>query len=340
MPLLLLALAACAAPLPIPVSAPIPDASFHDIKVVTTQTRDPNDPALFGGERSDVLNYGSVTVSIPPVHETGSIEWPGRNPDARQHFVVTDAEQYPDFRAFDRALPRAPETIVFVHGYNTTVLEAAFHLAQIREDFELDVPSVLFAWPSAGDVRGYLYDRDSVLFSRLDLAQTIRDLSRRGDVLIVAHSMGSLLAMEAMRHLAVTGDRRTLSKISAVTLVAPDIDKDVFVRQAKDIGTLPDPFLVFVAQTDRALRLSSFLTGREERLGNLSSAEDIGDLPIAIFDLTSLGSDAGLNHQVALESPAAIQLLKQVTDAGPEALGLLAPFLVNQSTQQRAAAGR
>jgi esterase/lipase superfamily enzyme len=100
-----------------------------------------------------------------------------------------------------RENPGTHETLLFVHGYNNTLSEAMYRLAQIQTDFDTGMPGVLFSWPSAGDPRGYIYDRDSVLFARDDLTAVLRQLtSGPGDkVFLLAHSMGSSLVMETGR---------------------------------------------------------------------------------------------------------------------------------------------
>ncbi|MEL6915016.1 MAG: alpha/beta hydrolase [Pseudomonadota bacterium] len=322
-------IAACALRDIAPLAPPAPGASIYPIDIITTRVPRPGTASLFGADRDTVLNYARADVSVPPTHRTGQIAYPNGPADAARTFAVTGLTPYRTFAQMEAALGAAPEVVLYIHGFNNTVPEAAFQLAQIRHDFEIDQPTVLFAWPSAADVRGYLYDRDSVLFARGDLVETLRNLTARRRVLIVAHSMGSLLTMEAMRQLALAGEGRVLRRISGVTLVSPDIDSELFRRQAADIGTLPEPFVIFVAQSDRALTLSGLLTGRRERLGTITRAEDIGDLPVAVVDFTALAARRGLNHQIALESPAAIRILRSVREGEATAFERLAPYLIN-----------
>ncbi|MEO0664541.1 MAG: alpha/beta fold hydrolase [Pseudomonadota bacterium] len=336
---LCVALAGCATPDGSPLSPPADGATVYPIEVVTTRVPQPDTSLLFGSDRNAVLTYARANVSIPPDHVTGQIAYPVGDADAARTFAITGVRPYRSFAEMNAAMPAEPEVVLYVHGFNNTVAEAAFQLAQIRHDFGVDQPTVLFAWPSAGDVRGYLYDRDSVLFARGDLVETLRNLTRDRRVLIVAHSMGSLLTMEALRQLALEGDRRPISRVSGLMLVSPDIDSDLFRRQAADIGRLPQPFVIFVAQEDRALTLSGFLTGRRERLGNISSVEDIGDLPVAVVDLSAFAARRGLNHQIALESPAAISLLRSLREDQEDGVGpgatfaRLAPYLLNAQSQ-------
>jgi esterase/lipase superfamily enzyme len=208
--------------------------------------------------------------------------------------------------------------VIYIHGYNSTFSESVYRFAQIRADFRADGPGLLYSWPSAGDPRGYAYDRDSVLYSRDDFARVLdlmtRDPNHR--VVLLAHSMGAQLVMESLRQVALHGDRRILERINAVVLMSPDIDPDVFRSQAEAIGDLPQPFLIFVSRKDRALSLAGLLTGRKPRLGVTFDREAVKGLPVNVVDFTALSDNEGLNHSVPTTSPAAINVLRgMVTQA-------------------------
>ncbi|MBM7321566.1 alpha/beta hydrolase, partial [Agrobacterium sp. S2] len=77
-----------------------------------------------------------------------------------------------------------------------------------------------------------LADRDASNFSRDELVQTLDELgARKVETKILAHSMGSWLAVEALRQLRLQSKDRALHKIDQVILAAPDIDIDVFQKQ-------------------------------------------------------------------------------------------------------------
>lgn len=304
------------------ISIPVPEAQLERIFVATQrapdQTRD-----LFGARRSIKMNYGKVDVSIPPSHALGQIEWARSKPNPTRHFAVVDLDLFsgPDqFQTNLQAEPPGPFNVtnIYVHGFNTSLHEALFRLAQIKHDFRDSSPAVLFAWPSAARSRAYVYDRDSVLFARDDLVELMRALSTGTDrkIALMGHSMGAQLVMEALRQIAISGDRHLLSRIEGVILVAPDIDPDVFRRQAKAIGKLPDEFYIFVAKQDQALRLSAFLTGRE-RVGVIQSAKDVEGLDVTVIDFSSLSDGKNLNHQVGLTSPEAIKTLSGLLKENP-----------------------
>ena len=120
--------------------------------------------------------------------------------------------------------------------------------------------------------------------------------------------------MEALRQLRIGGRDDVLRRISGVILMSPDIDIDLFRAQALRIDPLPEPFLIFTSQRDRALRISAAITGQTSRLGNLGTVEDVADLDVTLVDISEFrsGANDGLNHFTAASSPAMIQLLRQV----------------------------
>lgn len=188
------------------------------------------------------------------------------------------------------------ETVVFIHGYNTTATEAVFRLAQIQEDLGFRDPGVLFTLPSAGHTTGYVYDRDNGLYARDDLVDLLDSLTRGNNrAIIVAHSLGGHLAMEALRQARLIGNDRLIRQIAAVVLMSPDIDTDVFRRQAEVVGELPEPFLVLSTTRDRALSVSSFLTGRS-RLGRTIDSREIGCSDAVFLDLSEFANGTQLNQ--------------------------------------------
>lgn len=294
--------------------APHPSAQIQPVYVATTRALDRTGP-VFGESRLRKLNYFRADVSVPPTHEIGQIEWAKKPADARTDFVVTETEVYGSAAAMARSVHQAtprPETFVYIHGYNNTLSEAMYRLAQIRADFDTGNPAVLFSWPSAGDPRGYVYDRDSVLFARDDLETVLKSLTAApGEkVLLMAHSVGSHLTMEVLRQAALKGDKRLLSRISGVVLMSPDIDPDLFQRQAEAIGKLPQPFLIFTSRQDKALGLSALLSGRKPRLGVIDGPDKVEGLDIKVVDFSDVADGSGFNHFVPATSPAAVRLLK------------------------------
>ncbi len=278
----------------------------------------------FGRDRLEGLSFVGFDVSIPPNRELGDVEpvrERGRRIDPASHFFVTSADRYSDSRAFRDALnaelrqrpPLEQEVMVFVHGYNNAFPDGLFRTAQIRYDFDVPGVAVHYSWPSAGRIFGYAYDLDSALFARDGLERLLTDIAADNhNIVIVAHSLGSNVAMEAMRQLSISGRRDVMDQISGVILLSPDIDVDVFRSQAMRIDPMPANFIIFTSQRDRALRISSRITGRPERLGSIGVADDVADFNVTLVDVSEFrgGAGDGFNHLTPASSPATIQILR------------------------------
>ena len=288
--------------------------------VFVATTRELKDGAFDTG-RSEAVRFARYDISIPPERELGEINWPprGSKPNPRKHFVTARQVLFsgePDFRNdLTKSLAvNGDEAVIFVHGYNNNFSEGLYRVAQFAHDLELPGTVVHYAWPSAAIPLGYVYDRDSALFSRDGLEALIREVHAAGAkrILLVAHSMGSGLTMEALRQAAIRGDTGTLAAIGGVILISPDIDVDVFRAQARTIGKLPQPFVIFGSDRDRFLRLSAQLTGQAERLGSLSDVSKVADLEVTFLDVSQFTEGAG--HFTLGDSPALILLLDRIGD--------------------------
>lgn len=301
--------------------------TVEPVYIGTTRGPDGKTPGVYGNARHTGLQFARLDVSIPPDRGAGDIVWPPKRAradpskaDPNTQFVTVSAERYPSERAFQTdlraALAKRPrgnrEAVVFVHGFNNTFAEGAYRMAQLGHDLKLPGVLVHYSWPSKGHPLGYVYDRDSAMFARDGLEELLREVDRAGAdrIILVAHSMGSLVLMEAMRQVAIGGESHLRHKIGGVVLVSPDLDVDVFRSQALRIRPLPQPFLIFTSKKDRALSLSARLTGRNQsRLGNLQSAKELADLDVTVLDTTAY--TMGTGHFNVGDSPVLLSLMSQ-----------------------------
>jgi len=201
--------------------------------------------------------------------------------------------------------------LVFVHGYNTDFDDAVYRTTQIVHDSGYSGAPILFSWASGGRTVDYVYDRDSANAARDGLENLLRSLARSGvkRIDIVAHSMGTWLTMEALRGLAIAGDRDVGGRLGDVVLASPDIDVDVFKSQMRRYGVPDRPFIVLLSDDDRALRFSSLISGQQPRLGDYRDASDIASLGLIVVDLTQVKAGDSFNHTKFADNPALISLL-------------------------------
>lgn len=296
-------------------------AALGDITpVFVATTREVKDGAFDTG-RSETVHFARYDISIPPQRNLGEINWPPRGsvPNPRKHFVTAKQVLFAGERDFRSDLSKSlaangKEAVIFVHGYNNNFSEGLYRVAQFAHDLELPGTVVHYAWPSAAIPLGYVYDRDSALFARDGLEALIREVKTSGAerILVVAHSMGAGLTMEALRQIAIRGDKSTLNAIGGVIFISPDIDVDLFRAQAHAIGKLPQPFVIFGSDRDRFLRLSARLTGQAERLGSLSDISKVADLEVTLLDVSQFSEGSG--HFTLGDSPALILLLDRIGD--------------------------
>ncbi|EKF20977.1 alpha/beta hydrolase [Nitratireductor pacificus] len=323
--LLLALLAGCANPSPARLMArtiaPASEsqiAATHGIFIATNRAATEAPGQLFDGGRAMQTAFARVEISIPAVHETGKMEL-APNPevaDPARYFSARRAMLYPERGQFETALSqdiaaRGGRALIFIHGYNTGFDAAVYRAAQIFHDAQYSGTPILFSWPSAGRTIDYVYDNNSATTARDALEETLRTLVRAGAkrIDVVAHSMGSWVTMEALRQLAITGDRDLGGRLADVVLASPDIDIDVFKGQMRRYGVPEKPFAVLTSQNDRALTLSGFIAGNKPRLGDYRDAADLAELGVTVIDVTKVSSGDWLNHTKFAENPILVRLL-------------------------------
>ena len=331
------------------VDGTAPGASWQSVLVATTRAPDPGQP-IPGWGRSQEVTFGQYQVSIPAHREPGEISRPrGRQAaDPQRHFMLAEAQPL-SASAFRGAIaaslndnpPDQRETVIFVHGFNTTFVEGVYRAAQLGHDLQLPGTLLHYSWPSLGAPLAYAYDRDSALFARDGLIQMMRQARAAGSprTILIAHSMGSHLVIEVLRQLALTRDP-LMAQLGGVVLISPDVDIELFRQSARDIGTLPQPFYIITSQRDRVLTLSARMTGETSRLGNLASPEPIEGLGVTMVDVSAFSQGAG--HFTVGSSPALIGLFSQMqlvnlalADEASGSMSLLpATILTLQNTTQ------
>jgi esterase/lipase superfamily enzyme len=294
-------------------------------RIYIATTRQPAQRAaeVFGPRRSQQLAFAYADISVPPDRQLGAPARPtSGKPDPRVHLVATGVGVYRSATGFEDAvradLKRSGgRALVFVHGYNNRFDDSVYRLAQLAEDARFTGTAVLFSWASAGRVLDYVYDNNSASAAREELEETMRMLARAGATRIdlVAHSMGTWIAVEALRQLAIAGNPDLDGRLGDVVLASPDIDIDVFKSQMLRIGKPKRPYFVLVSGDDKALRLSSLIAGQSPRVGEYADARDLADYGVIVVNMSDLKAGDRLNHAKFADNPLIVRLLgKQLAD--------------------------
>jgi esterase/lipase superfamily enzyme len=308
------------------------EATIIPIFVASTRRDDRERTAGYDIPKQNA-HFAFETVSVPPGHKAGQIELPSwGKANARDHFVVTqtspvEADNFTSQLAthLSGRVGSNRDVLVFVHGFNTTLDEARFRLAQLTADGRFGGVAVLFTWPSTNSVLSYATARENATISRDALTKLLTDISRTsgvGRIHVLAHSMGAWLSMEALRETSIGGQRHLDGKLGNVMLAAPDIDLSVFRQQMQRIGPGAN-VAVFSSTGDRALSLSSTITGDRTRLGaiNPNNSRDRAELErlgVKVYDLSAI-SDGWINHGAYATAPTVVrQIGAQLTRSRKE----------------------
>jgi esterase/lipase superfamily enzyme len=207
------------------------------------------------------------------------------------------------------------DVLIYVHGFNQTFETSALDAARLSDGIRFRGATLLFSWPSRANLFDYGYDRDSAMWSR-DALQTVLDAltasPTTGRIHIVAHSIGTMLAMEALRQFYARAGDPAAARIGAVVFASPDIDMDVFSSSVEHIGPLARKITVITATNDRALAVSRWIAGGMTRVGAAEKSK-LKQLGLRVID----GSQEGwgiINHDLFLSNGQIRQVIRRVID--------------------------
>lgn len=298
-----------------PPPSAAPAARRHDwFRLYFATTRQPTGIATadkaFGSQRSSQVRFGTVEVSIPHDHRWAKLESPSifklewdASPD--RHLMLGPTLTALDLGVWKQELAQRasafgkPGVLLFVHGYNNTFEVAAQRAAQLAHDLSFGGPTVLFSWPSDGELLAYTRDEEDARTAWRQMADVLDNLTRLGPgvpVYVVAHSMGNRVLTEGLAKLLQrrpSADRQ----FKQVVLAAPDVGVEEFrQRWLDDLKSTNAPrYTLYASGHDLPVAASAWLHG-QKRLGS-------GGVDTPVFDgLDSIDASAltrewfGLNH--------------------------------------------
>jgi len=295
-----------------PAKKPVVDPRVVEFLFASTRreiVRSPTESISYSGERGS-LTFGAASVRIPDDHKIGRIELPSSwsffgitlssTPNEHEHFVIKRVVPLSE-NTFDQIVraKNAHTAVVFVHGFNTTFEDALYRNAQIVWDLQYTGLSVLFTWASRGDVADYIYDKESAYLAReafIALLQKLRNEYGIEQVNVLAHSMGNLIALDALANYAQTSNP---IQIARLVMAAPDVDRDQFKALAPRAKAIVGNMTLYASSADRAMALSRTLAGGIPRAGDVPADGPIILPNVETIDVTAVGEDIfGLNHNV------------------------------------------
>ena len=281
--------------------------------LVATTRRPVNEgraPPWFGGERASGLNLARAKL-LPPdqgrfsLSSIGLGDWSIAAVEPVKHLsdlIPPESEQR--------------DLLIYVHGFNQTFETAALDAARLSYDIRFRGESMVFAWPSKAKLFDYAYDRESAMWSRdaLDRMLSLTIASPGvGRIHIVAHSVGTMLSLEALRQIYARHGLAVTDKFGAVVFAAPDIDMDVFSSSLERMRPLVPNITVITATNDRALAVAGWIAGGMTRVGAAEKAQ-LEKLGVRVIDASAEGWGL-INHDLFLSNPDIRQVIRQAIDA-------------------------
>ena len=251
------------------------DSITERIPMLIATTRGPIDaerPGFrYGSTDANEMRWGLAQVSVPSyrVRAEGEIVRAGSGNSTdplREMFINSllpaDSTRFLQRVSDDLARTQSREILVFVHGYNSSFEDGAVRLAQIVADMGFDGTAILFSWPSAGALTGYVRDQQTARNAGWHLLRLLREQLPRTSpsrIHLIAHSMGSEVLSKAM---SLVDRADSLPQLGQVIFAAPDVDARIFSREILPIlRQRSEGVTLYASSEDEALRASRVLNG-------------------------------------------------------------------------------
>jgi esterase/lipase superfamily enzyme len=214
------------------------------------------------------------------------------------------------------------DVLVYVHGFNQSFETAVLDAARLSDGLEFRGETMLFSWPSKNSLLNYIYDRESAMWSRDALEGMLNDLLADpsvGTIHIVAHSMGTMVAVESLRQLYDSRGASIANRFGAIVLASPDIDLDGFTSSISRMRALSRKITVLTVANDRALGAMRDMAGGVTRVG-IAEKPRLEALGIRVMDASDYAS-GGLNHDLFLSNGEVRRAISRfISEAGTPAL--------------------
>jgi esterase/lipase superfamily enzyme len=182
-----------------------------------------------------------------------------------------------------RRLAQTPrkEVFVYIHGFNNTFDDAVLTTAELWHFLGREGVPFCYTWPAGeGLLKAYEYTLDSTNFTVFHFKQTLRMIASHPEVQkihLIAHSRGTAVTTDTVREMYLEAKCHGMEAVKAmkfghVVLAAADIDLDVVIQRdaAERVGRAVDFAAIYFSDHDKALSLSSWLTGGILRLGDIN----------------------------------------------------------------------
>lgn len=289
-----------------------------------------SDGSHYGTKRESNLHLGVCAVSIPAVHEIGTLERPRVwrfefSADPNKHLTIQKVREESESAFLAKLHSRlqgttSGELFVFVHGFNVSFDDAVMRTAQLAYDLNLDAVPVAYSWPSRESESFFGYTRDAqsaedTTFHLQAFLTTLANESGATTVYLLAHSMGSRPVTAALKGIVLENTVASpRERFKETILAAPDIDRDYFVEQiAPALARATKRVTVYASAKDHALDFSKVPNGNR-RLGDATGGVVV--VPnVDTIDATAVDTSL-LGHSYYGDEPAILSDIASIFRLG------------------------
>ncbi len=176
------------------------------------------------------------------------------------------------------------DVFIYVHGYKVVFENPVLVSSELWHFLGYEGAFIAFSWPSTPKSTAYFGDIDAAAGMARNLRELIEfvETSTKAErIHILGYSAGTRMVARAMEQISLINrgreadPKRLGHKLENVMLVSSDIDRDVFSAYLAD-GILGSQrhLIIYGSQRDRALQISSVVTGHK-RLGSTMTANEL-----------------------------------------------------------------
>jgi len=218
-------------------------------------------------------------------------------------------------KSLDRSTRFQGQGFIFVHGFNTSFEEALQRAAMISFDLDFDGPVFVFSWASLSKAWRYRSDRQRARKAVPFLVETLQRIGRQLPEMklhIFAHSTGSEITVNALDELWREQHETKPLPGGELILAHADIRPITLARTLPAITALGFAVTSYYSREDKAMSLSRWIRGDEERVGS----RPVYLTGVECIDVTGLGIKRDLNHNVFVRNPAVFNDIARLLKTG------------------------
>ncbi len=262
-----------------------------------------SEPDSYFGSQDGKLSLGTSLVSVPydkkiGLHNENAFWMNSRDEKSSKNYELLDirplsSRSIESILAERLSASNEHNVFIFVHGYNTSFIQAAKTTARLAYHMNIPGSAMFFSWPAKGDRLDYLEDEKVSAESDRQLADFLTQIADNNEIsriVLMSHSMGCVPLSRAYTILKSELDNNKLDKFTDLVMVTPDINLTHFNSYlASELSSGPAAVTVFTSDRDRKL-----MTSHDERFGVRLGDPLTGNRPQGIRFINASKKDTSL----------------------------------------------